>query len=524
MHTFLAMTMSGDGTTHKNIQFSSRHAAVIPPDGNPPKDVFLGITPEVNHTTDTQFEGWKLTIRHLCDVYNGSPMGKVVRAEPARIWERLRGYLSDHASDQKKLAGFLQGFRRDCDRELRGEAAMISGDYKNEWDRVFKEKGREMMEEVGGPEHYLTLSIAEQLEFTKRLIREAQILLGEQVYQQLSPEEKAEIDYWVWSGCAMHKELNAMKGGADRMAKRWKEFDDGMLPIALMNKFKAVAANSGTVPEEALERAGDRGGVKLTDLLGSLVKHRETKKGHQDRFRAFSIHFLGTSQPIQFAETNKSRYQSHGYAATEILHHLDLYLAFLLSVADTKALDHELNHLEQNVQAGLNDPPTLTELSVMSLYSQAISVPFSQHIRNPSLNGLDLGPDYHRIKQHLVSVIENPELLLGQTASHEVGTLYGEQWSNEDVVKYIRTNQNSLPHLREILIAFFQGALETWQNFTQDICDDPKVTGATPEQRRLAFRHSANDLNEGALGVLRREYRAFPKITFNMVNMKLMSR
>jgi hypothetical protein len=56
----------------------------------------------------------------------------------------------------------------------------------------------------------------------------------------------------------------------------------------------------------------------------------------------------------------------------------------------------------------------------------------------------------------------------------------------------------------------------------KDICDDPKVTGATPEQRRLAFRHPANDRNEGALGVLRQEYRAYPNITFGMANAKLL--
>ena len=49
------------------------------------------------------------------------------------------------------------------------------------------------------------------------------------------------------------------------------------------------------------------------------------------------------------------------------------------------ALGNEFNHLEQNVEAGLNDPPTLAELSVMSLYSQAISIPFAQHIRSLTL-------------------------------------------------------------------------------------------------------------------------------------------
>jgi hypothetical protein len=41
------------------------------------------------------------------------------------------------------------------------------------------------------------------------------------------------------------------------------------------------------------------------------------------------------------------------------------------------------------------------------------------------------------------------------------------------------------------------------------ICSDPKVTGAMPEQSRLAFRHPTNDLNEGALGTLPQKYRAY---------------
>ena len=58
------MTMTGprDETSHKNIQFSSRHTAVI------------------------QFEGWKQTDLHLCNAYK-SPVGKFARADPTRIWE-----------------------------------------------------------------------------------------------------------------------------------------------------------------------------------------------------------------------------------------------------------------------------------------------------------------------------------------------------------------------------------------------------------------------------------------------------
>lgn len=433
----------------------------------------------------------------------------------------VKGYLSDHASDQKKLSAMLDEYRRECDRELRGEAARVSGAYKEEWEGTFLEKGKELMEGIGGLECYLKLSPHKQVEFAGRLICEAWICLGEQMYQKLSPEEKVIVDLWIWSGCAMHKDLNAMKGGAEMMSKWWIEFGNGTAPVALMNKFKTTAAESGLLLEKS--SVNDQGGVKLTDLVGSLVKHRETKKGHQDHFRAFSIEFLSAPRPVQFPDTSNNRYQSHGLAATEILHHLDLYIAFLESIANSKALTGELNNLERNVAAGLVDPPTLTELAVISLYSQAISLPFAQRVRAPNivpLNGLDLGADYNRIKRHMKAVINNPDLLLG--GSPEVATLYGENWDNMDVIEVIKTRKDSLPHLRELLIAFFQGALETWNRFTEDISKDPKVTGATPEQRCLAFRHPTNDQNEGALGLLRRECRAYPNITFNMVNAKLL--
>ena len=104
------MTLSGDGTSHKNIQFSSRHAVTIPPNDGPPKDSFLGIIPKVNHTTTTQFEGWKQTVWHLCSNYNDSPLGKMLPANPIRLWAMLRGYLSDHASNQKKLSAMLERY------------------------------------------------------------------------------------------------------------------------------------------------------------------------------------------------------------------------------------------------------------------------------------------------------------------------------------------------------------------------------------------------------------------------------
>ena len=82
------------------------------------------------------------------------------------------------------------------------------------------------------------------------------------------------------------------------MVRQWTEFGDETAPIAMMSKSKAAAVKADSALEETIVEPGDRGGEKLTELLGSLVKHRETKKGHQERFRAFSVRFLGIPRPV----------------------------------------------------------------------------------------------------------------------------------------------------------------------------------------------------------------------------------
>jgi len=185
------------------------------------------------------------------------------------------------------------------------------------------------------------------------------------------------------------------------MAEWWEKSGETP-PIELMSKFKAQAAAAAPENEDLSSAKGSgRGAIKLTSLLGALVKNKDRKKGHQDRFRAFCLRFL--SYEIQFPDTSNTRYQSHTHAATEVIHHHDLYLDFLQDVADGKD-KRKLNHMEQNIQKGLIDIPTLTELCVLSLYCQAISAPFTRQIRAPqseSQNALDLAPFYDRVIRHL---------------------------------------------------------------------------------------------------------------------------
>jgi hypothetical protein len=486
----------------------------------------MGVHPELNHTTATQFEGWKELIEQFCTAYNNHPDAKCI-VDPAHVWQQARGYLGDHAADQKKLSGQLEAYRRECDREVRGEDALFSDDPQDEAERnhLLDEKSKEMLESVGGKECWVLLPPVERLRQEREMIRQVQISLGEQAYQRLPPEEKAEVDFWVYTGCAMHKDLNVMKGGAERMMKSWEE-KGVMPPIDLMNKAQVIAAESGVAPTKGKGgRQPERGGVKLASLLGALVKHKNPNKGHQARFRVYCRKVLGFE--ILFPDTSNNRYQSHGYAATEIVHRRQLYINFLLQVRDRKAVTGGLNHMEENTLIGLMDDATFTELQVLTLYSQAVSLPLAQLVRAPyhqSRNGLDLGPDFDHLLKHLETIIENPDILIGPNVSWKTATLDGQPWYNPDAIAIILRDRNRHPHLRSALIAFFEGALETWILFTRDVLNNPKLSAATPEQRYMAFRRPANDANEGALGLLRRTYRTFPRITFGQLNARLTCR
>ena len=315
----------------------------------------------------------------------------------------------------------------------------------------------------------------------------------------------------------------AAKGGAERMVKSWEE-KKRTPAIKLLNKAQVTAAKSGSTPKKGKGgRQPERGGVKLTGLLGALVKHRNPNKGHQARFRVYCRKTLGFE--ILFPDTSNNRYQSHGYAATEIVHHRQLYINFLLGVQDRKATSGGLNHMEENALAGLVDDATFTELQVLALYSQSISLPLSQLVRAPyhqSANGLDLGPEFDRLLKHLETIITTPDTLIGPNVSFSTATFDGQPWHNPDTIANILRDQNQYPHLRSVLVAFFEGALKSWKRFTCDLLENPTLSAATPEQRYEAFRRPANDLNEGGLGLMRRTFRNFPRITFGQLNARLM--
>ncbi|OBZ77483.1 hypothetical protein A0H81_02377 [Grifola frondosa] len=118
------ITISGDGTTHKHVNYESRNVYLNTADSHTRR--FLGVHAAPNHTSEKQLDGWKKIIEDLYETYNSSPHGMEFPADKREFARKVRGMTTDHAEDQKKLQRLVEEWKRACDREICGEKAMLS--------------------------------------------------------------------------------------------------------------------------------------------------------------------------------------------------------------------------------------------------------------------------------------------------------------------------------------------------------------------------------------------------------------
>ena len=120
------------------------------------------------------------------------------------------------------------------------------------------------------------------------------------------------------------------------------------------------------------------------------------------------------------------------------------------------------------------------------MYHLSVSCPYFSEICRPEdeeLNMLELGPLHQDLKMHLQNIIDNPDDLIGPNATHRTGGFCGKDWNDPKVVEAVAELAPSLPHFRPLLIAFFTGALETWERFTAEFAEGGSIDNATSEQK-----------------------------------------
>ena len=395
-----------------------------------PRRRFLGTTREVNHKTLTQLENWTGLFEDISSISNEGPSGSKDPIKAIEIGRKATGFSADHTADQLKLSKELCNYKLLCDYQLRGAEAMKSKS-EEEIKEVVEEKFANILAEVGDWNGWETRSKEERENLLERLIDEVTVHFGKLAFTELPEQLQRIAGLWRWSGCCMHKDLNTFKGGAAKLSAFWNEAGlEG--PVKLLSREKEEQEElMGTDTMDREQSKASSGAAKLADLVGALLQNKDEDKGCPEEFRAYcKDHFEGEVAP--FPDTSNNRYQCYGDAATELICYSDLYTGFLDQHGKAKKRGAGLNHMEKNIVKGLTDPATWTELAVFALYSKAVSKPYALTIRgsyNESKNALDMGENHQEIIMHIDTLIESPDLLVGNHTSCETGALYRTPWN-----------------------------------------------------------------------------------------------
>ena len=480
----------------------------------------LGIVSSPDQSAEGQAEDMVEQIDDALKIYNKSPLAKrsghFIRL--VKALSLLKGLNTDHCSKEKKFSEIMKSKVLDAVRELLGEKEVLEKSWE-EMDDLFNKARDDMIDRVGGQDAWEALSEADQALQHAIMLKQTLISLGEDKYAEMSEEEQRDLDFFVWTGCGCHKNLNSVSGGNTPMMTWWTE-NDVTPPILLANRDNAAVLNNLdslddlTPAEQHALESTTRGGVKAASLAGAIFNHKDDKKGQQDTFKWW---FRKEGIAIAFPDTSNNRYGTYCEAAGVLLLHHNKFLEFLEFVRDSKK-KRGFTNMEKNLYNALKDTATLTELAVLALYAQSISHPYMRQIRGKNINMLDLAPLHLKVEQHMDKVISNPDILLSVDATYTTGAMDGQEWEKPNIMATILKQAPELPHLSSVLVVFFKGARGTWKRFTTEFTPGGIIDSATDGQKELAWMPATNDINEGMLGSFRQYCRFNPRATLHMFN------
>ncbi|KAJ7347877.1 hypothetical protein DFH08DRAFT_698722 [Mycena albidolilacea] len=508
-----AICLSSDGTSHRNIKYEARHLTYAAPtytvNPNEPQTAFrtrvVDIDHALDHTAQSQYEGWEIASRKIAETYQNSPLSRRdaldgLSYDANDMWRKMVAHNADHAKDVRASAGKCVDKKQlvaEMDLGREEIAAMTDEEAKD----VLWKVVQEMCDDPAGLDPN-SLPEDVRAEALQSLAKE----LGSVHFESLPEPQQHLLTRCVIAGCCEHKDHNCSAYGVKGMEGAWVPL--GLTPpVLLANKDNAATISLGDgADSEAVERAinaSARGGHKLVSICGNLFRHKDDKRGHQDLHRHFftkvKFDVTGEQSTVKFPDTSNNRFGTHLTGAAELVAYHSAYLDFFHIIRDSKQTPG-LNHSEQNAYNGLNDLATMTECCVMTLYKYAVSDPYVAAIRAPGVNHLDLGPLHERVVAHIEKLIAEPDLLLNPTASCEDATLDGRPFGDQFAVDSVHFMSSRLPHLEPILIAFLKGTIPAWKRFSAEFDHNGLIHSLTPSEKLLIFIPPTNDANESLLG------------------------
>lgn len=510
---FLAVTFSDDATSHRHINYESRHIAIRDSVSGNPQIYFVGVEATTDHTSATQLKGWLAVIAHISATFSNSPFAarRQLALSDAVFALKLRGTNGDHASDQKKKHSMLFEWKMQMTQIVLG-SSVLSQISQAQLLVLIGEAMSIMIDSLGGHNVWDRISLSEREAHEAIVAKNLALRIGASAYSTLPEQQKHEYELFFRGGCCMHKDLNAVRGGDKEMSAAWIVLGASG-PISLPNKDNFATINDPSSGDTARTRATElsgRGGVKASSIAGALFNNKDKKKGQQDTYCWYFYNVLGYN--VSFPDTSNTRYGSHCEAAAELIAHLPIYVEFLDFIRHKKEQATHTN-MEYNLCKALRCPSTLTELCVLALYGQTVSLPYMAIVRGPEATlagALNMGPTQMKVICHVQCFRDNLHLFTSSEASPEQSTFDGVQWRSNEVFYAIKALLPSLPHFDQVLYAFLNGALSVWERFSDDYQPTGCIGMSTTTERQGIYMPPTNDRNESALGAKRQDARIRP--------------
>jgi hypothetical protein len=251
-----AITLSADGTGHKNINYNSRHANYKINDSHGKKTQvtrFLGIERSLDGSSEQAIQDWDNQLQKIFDIANKSPFAKTNDTFTRLIetYAKLVGMHSDHCAKEKKDANLMKEKKMDATEQLLGENRILNDSADELWPHYLA-ANKEKIKNAGGQSAWDQLSQLDQDERNTQMLTNLTINLGKDSFDKLSDKEKSNFQLFVWVGCGCHKDLNTVLGGYTALSQFW-EVNKLTPPILLPNIINAaiIHEKSTTVDESS---------------------------------------------------------------------------------------------------------------------------------------------------------------------------------------------------------------------------------------------------------------------------------
>jgi hypothetical protein len=255
--------------------------------------------------------------------------------------------------------------------------------------------------------------------------------------------------------------------------------------------------------------------------MAMVMHHKDDKKGQQDIFKNAFLHSFGFVKT--FPEVQTARFGSNLQCSVEKVVNRDFYIKFMQELGDAKAklgpAKSTLTNLEENVKLGLECLSTLTEDWVAAMYCETVDLKYLARVRggtdadgNPE-NLLDLGPLHTQLLGYIKKIANDPHAALKTWSEGMPKTFLNRPIKNPNIYRAMMCLVPQLTHLLAMIQAFFRGTHTKWLNFVTEFAENGELSKMSKEDRVAAFLSTTNNLNKGALGMLRVALRKMPNLS-----------